>query len=319
MAQQEQDLGTRIGKLLGIQQPDGRSNGELLRPPGLFVQEMDYRDRRRIQQYIDWLLGDLQHFVNPPESVEELRERVKKGGQRFLVAKDPDLVGGCLIEDPGRDQEDNFLSLVVVDPNKRGGGRGKAMQAQAIDWAYFNRTSRGQWRNKIDVAVVLGVEGSHAEESIVAGKGGDDIGLGFRLLHNNPRHARIPVRETLSGEDLNKVMTEVNNKYKSPAKKDRPKRIVHIKSNQGVREAMELINSGKIGGLERRFQISDLTEVVILVTRPDGKFEVVTKEFRPVRRFDLWLIRTPETKEDAPVWQELRGLPDRESIVETAS
>ena len=321
---QEGELGRTIGTIgrwFGVQQdPDGRSNGEL-KPPGLHLTEMDYRDRHQVQRYIDFLLDwrNLQHFTNPPESVESLRDRAKSGGQYFLVAKEGDVIGGALIEDSSTDQEDGWLSLAVVDPDRQGQGKGKETMTQALDWAYFNRNSRGQWRNKMDLAIVLGVEGSNRMQNLVSGKNENDLGLGFRLVHTLPRQARIPVRETLEEGDMNQVMGRVNEKYKSPRREDKPRRIFGIRREPAVKEAMTLIETGKIKTLEKRFSIKDLTEVVILVARPDGKYEIVTREFRPARRFELWLIRTPDTKKDAPVWQEVRGLPDRESIEESAS
>lgn len=317
----EGELGRTIGRLFGVQQePDGRSNGEP-KPLGLHLTEMDYRDRRQVQRYIDFLLDwrNLPHFTNVPESVEALRERVKSGGQYFLVAKERDVVGGVLIEDSSTDQEDGWLSLAVVDSDKQKQGKGREMLTQTLDWAYFNKNSRGQWRNKIDLAIILGVEGSKRMENLVAGKNENDIGLGFRLVHTLPRQARVPVRETLPEGDINQIMATVNEKYRSPTKEDKPRRIFGIRRPPAVKEAMTFIESGKLKTLEQRFGIKDLTEVVVLVARPDGKYEVVTREFRPARRFELWLIRTPQTKKDAPVWQEMRGLPDRESIEENAS
>ncbi len=321
MQLREGEPGRTIGRLFGVQ-PDSneKSNGELVRP-ALHVVEMDYRDRHVVQKYVDFLLDwrNLQHFTNPPESVDSLRDRAKSKGQYFLVAKEVDVIGGVHIEDSSTDQEDGWLSLAVVDPDRQGQGKGRETMMQVLDWAYFNRNSRGQWRNKIDLAIVLGVEGSNKMQNLVSGKNENDPGLGFRLVHTLPRQARIPVREILEEDDINQVMAKVNEKYKSPRGEDIPRRIFGIRREPAAKEAMTLIEAGKIKTLEQRFSIKDLTEVVILVTRGNGKYQLVTREFRPTRRFELWLIRTPETKKDALVWQEIRGLPDRESIEETAS
>ena len=315
------------------------SGGELEAKYNVRIKEMDLRDRKQVQTYINYLLDwrNRRHFADPPETVEALREKAKSSGNHFLVAtrieKDNEgrevesVVGGALIQGHGKNEEDGFISLVVTDPEKQGKGIGKQMMEGVVDWAYGNKAEDLEFRDKIDLAIIMGVEGWQRMEKLTRSLGFEWTGQILRV------QATVPVRELIESETVEQAIEEVKRKHQRS--KAVPKGVVFISDKIQARdlnvlmnkrtikdvkrkanEAIALVEAGKIAEFKRKYGFGKMNKTVALIDMGDGKFEIITDERRHVKRFDIFLDVVDEIKDqtDRPkTWREIRNLPPRET------
>lgn len=147
------------------------------RPLGsIRVREMNLLDDAEIQTYVNFLKDERHaaHFATPPRTVEELREEAKNPRNHFLVATILEresagegmlfpegkivekIIGGAKVRDNASPNEnDHWIELVVVDPERQGQGLGKRMFLETIEWAFNSRTFDHRTRLKLDIGVIL--------------------------------------------------------------------------------------------------------------------------------------------------------------------
>ncbi len=209
-----------VSRVLGGFQPETgiEETGETgKRQPGsISVREMNLRDNRETQPYINFLLDrrNRAHFANPPRNTYELKKMAEDQSKHFLVATRVEtdekgkpvrrVAGGALIEDAGTNQHDHFISLVVADPNKQGQGIGQRLWLQTIEYGFSTESHDRRPRTKLDLAIIMGVEPADAKTievvSPVTGKTYHTksrmeaiaIKAGFKMTQNLPRQVNVP-------------------------------------------------------------------------------------------------------------------------------
>lgn len=164
------------------------------------LREMDFRNNGEMQLYVSFLNDprNRSHFANTPENIAKLKKWAGEPGNHFLVVtrmeKDNDgkeksvVVGGLELQDASPNQQDHFISLFVVDPNKQAEGIGQQMMIQVIDWAALTKTEDDRWRNKLDLAIVMGVPNWKRMERLV-----QRLGL-FRMVSNLRNQVDVPIK-----------------------------------------------------------------------------------------------------------------------------
>lgn len=141
------------------------------------VREMNLLDDAEVQTYVNFLKDERHaaHFATPSRTVEELREEAKNPRNHFLVATILEresageegmlfpegkivekIIGGAKVRDNASPNEnDHWIELVVVDPERQGQGLGKRMFLETIEWAFNSRTFDHRTRLKLDIGVIL--------------------------------------------------------------------------------------------------------------------------------------------------------------------
>lgn len=205
-----------LSRVLGGIQPEEQGETREGVAGKINVREMNLRDNREMQPYINFLLDrqNRVHFANPPRNIDELKKMAKDPGSHFLVATrfETDekgkpvirVVGGALIEDAGTNQHDHFISLVVADPNKQGQGIGQKLLLQTVEYGFSTDSHDRRPRTKLDLAIIMGVEPSDAKTVEVVGPvtgktyhtksrmEAITIKLGFKMTQNLPRQVNVP-------------------------------------------------------------------------------------------------------------------------------
>jgi GNAT superfamily N-acetyltransferase len=168
--------------------PTGETGERVTNSP-IVLREMNLRNNSEMQSYISFLNDprNVSHFANTPKDTAKLREWAGEFGNHFFVGTRIEInakgeakgvvVGGFELQDAAPNQQDHFLSLFVVDPDKQGQGIGGQMLKGALDMACETKTQDDRWRDKLDLAIVMGVPGWRRMEQLV-------LSLGqFRMVH----------------------------------------------------------------------------------------------------------------------------------------
>lgn len=159
---------------------DGKvANGEIKgRPLGVVrVREMDFGSESEMQTVINYWKDDRNrfHFATPPRTIEELQREASKPQNHFLVATVLDkesvgqggmlfpegkiierIVGAAQVQDNTEvNQNDHWIGLVVINPDRQGQGLGKRVLLETMEWAFGNQTFDRRPRLKLDISVML--------------------------------------------------------------------------------------------------------------------------------------------------------------------
>lgn len=190
------DLGRSIGKILPIQGSEG-FNGFLfqekkeLKFGEVRVRSMNLDDPLEVKTYVDWLNDhrDWLHFAHPPRDVEGLKEKANKEPRdHFLTVTRVErvegkltevMVGGARLTDNVKPENEHWITLVIVDPDKRRYGIGDELIKGIADWGQETRTYDGRKRDHLHLAVNLEIPG-------------DKIMLKLANKYFNPVQTKLP-------------------------------------------------------------------------------------------------------------------------------
>lgn len=119
------------------------------------------------------------HFDNPPQSIEDLRQRWDtRVHYPFAVNRLGQVVGGLTIVDAEIAQHDHWITKVVIDPKlQRRQGVGTQVMYHGIEWAFSNRTSDGVQRSKLDTSVIMFIPGWERMFHLI-----EKLGFEFRMM-----------------------------------------------------------------------------------------------------------------------------------------
>lgn len=115
------------------------------------------------------------HFAHPPRDVREMIE-TKDKKDHILIATRVErvegkltevVVGGARLTDNVEPENEHWISLWVVDPNKQHEGIGRRTLREIADWAYENPAYDGRKRDHLHLAINLDIEGAEAVEKVV--------------------------------------------------------------------------------------------------------------------------------------------------------
>lgn len=137
------------------------------------LREIDFTkevDLTSLGEYISFLNDprNIAHFANPPKTVEEFINRIEPN-EHVILAKlnlkesQDKVVGGAVITEASRGQYDDFLRLLVIDPDIQRMGIGKEFLVKLVDyWLYTKQ------RPKLDLSIVRDIDGWENVRKLVA-------------------------------------------------------------------------------------------------------------------------------------------------------
>lgn len=101
------------------------------------------------------------HFDNPPRNPRDMLHRWNMPGRYPLVAvnKLGEPIGGITIADAEVDQNDHWITKVVVDPKLQNRKIGFQILFHGVEWAFTHLDMRGEPRKKLDTSVIMMVKG----------------------------------------------------------------------------------------------------------------------------------------------------------------
>lgn len=115
------------------------------------------------------------HFAHPPRDVRELVE-TKDEKDHILIATRVErvegklmevVVGGARLTDNVEPENEHWISLWVVDPDKQRQGIGESVLRGIADWAYDNPAYDGRKRDHLHLGVNMEIDGSEAVVKLV--------------------------------------------------------------------------------------------------------------------------------------------------------
>lgn len=164
--------------ILRVVSPDAQIEQRELKLGEVRVRKMNAGNVNEVQAYADFLNDprNMLHFSDQPRNVKELRERTRSPQNHFLIAKRTELndkgrlvekvVGGALLSDNKSPENDHWISLVAVDPDKQGQGIGTKLMKGIIDWSYDHPTYQGRKREQLHLGINVGIDGWEKVEKL---------------------------------------------------------------------------------------------------------------------------------------------------------
>jgi len=143
------------------------------------LRELNIESERDLEDYYRLLThpDNREHFSNPPVSTSDLKQKLIRDSTRAYLAEDISgrVIGAGGVNDAAEGEHDHFLIKIVVDPESQGKGEGKKLVVLLTDKAFSTRTNDGRVREKLDAAVIEGVQGWERMPHIL-----DSLGFHFR-------------------------------------------------------------------------------------------------------------------------------------------